>query len=78
MNNPKYSVGYFAEGSFTVGVVLLASGAILVVAAVLMAVVFSSGGAGMHRYWDIFLLVGFVAVVPGFLFLFISRQLKKM
>lgn len=78
MEDPKYSVGYFAGGTLTVGVVLLASGVILIIAAALMAVVCESGAVGMFRYWYVLLLAGFVAIVPGIMFLFISRHLRKM
>lgn len=78
MDDRKYSVEYFAGGTFTVGIVLLSSGMILIVAAALVAVICETGTAGLLRYWFVLLLVGFVAVVPGITFLFISRRLKKM
>ncbi len=78
MGGDRYSIDYFARGTLTVGMVLLISGAILIVTGLLCAVAYEAESSGLIRHWFLFLLAGFVAVVPGVLFLFLSHRLRKL
>lgn len=78
MGNEKYSISYYARGTLNIGIVLLTSGMVLIITGALMAAAHEAGSQGLIRHWFLFMLAGFVAVVPGVLFLIISRRLGKM
>ena len=71
------SVRLFARASLIIGVLFTIPGVILVVLGLFMLVIGESGFTDAVPWWFLLLLAGFIAIIPGTVFLFVSRRLKK-
>jgi membrane protein implicated in regulation of membrane protease activity len=67
----------FAGATLVIGVLFTVPGVILVVLGLLMLVTGESGFTDAVPWWFLLLLAGLVAVIPGGVFLFVSRRLRK-
>ena len=67
----------FAGAAFVIGVLFTVPGAIFIVVGLLMLVTGESGFTDAVPWWFLLLLAGFIAIIPGVVFLFVSRRLRK-
>ncbi len=67
----------FASAAFAVGILFTVPGVTLVVLGLLMLVSGESGFTDAVPWWFLMLFAGFIAVIPGAVFLFVSRRLRK-
>jgi membrane protein implicated in regulation of membrane protease activity len=77
MSGGDVSARLFAGATLVIGVLFTVPGVILVVLGLLMLVTGESGFTDAVPWWLLLLLAGLVAVIPGGVFLFVSRRLRK-
>ena len=77
MSSGDGSARLFARATLVIGVLFTVPGVILVVIGLLMLVTGTSGFTDAVPWWFLLLLAGLIAVIPGGVFLFVSRRLRK-